>query len=278
MTLSSDGKLELTCDDVRELSGLYALHVLTPDEEATVRSHLASCPNAHAEVAELGAVSVELAHLFESHDAPAALRPRVLAAIAAEAADAERKAPSPVAAAPARAPIPMPAPVISREEERRQRRPWFAWGFAAAAVLVIAALGAWNLSLLGRAETAEQRAAAVARAIVASTEPEARVATLHGTGTAGAGSGFAAFTADGGGYILLVDLPAAPAGMTWQAWNLTDGQASSAGLLSVGSDGYALLSGVPTVAGSDAVALTLERANGASQPTSTPVVSGDLSS
>ena len=47
---------ELTCDDVREMAGSFVLGALEPDEEAAVRAHLASCADAHAEIAEAGSV------------------------------------------------------------------------------------------------------------------------------------------------------------------------------------------------------------------------------
>jgi anti-sigma factor RsiW len=43
---------ELTCDDVREMAGSFVLGALVPDEEAEVRAHLASCADAHVEIAE----------------------------------------------------------------------------------------------------------------------------------------------------------------------------------------------------------------------------------
>ena len=43
----------------------------------------------------------------------------------------------------------------------------------------------------------------------------------------------------------------APAGETYQAWYLVDGQPTSAGLMSVGEDGYAILKGVRRLPGTD---------------------------
>ena len=47
---------ELTCDDVREMAGSFVLGALPDAEAAAVRAHLASCADAHAEIAELGSV------------------------------------------------------------------------------------------------------------------------------------------------------------------------------------------------------------------------------
>jgi hypothetical protein len=147
----------------------------------------------------------------------------------------------------------------------------------AAAVLLIAVLGAWNVVLQSRAGEVEQRAQVIAQAIAASTLPDAEVAVLRGTGPAQGASGFAAFPADGEGYIVLVDLPPAPAGQTYQAWYMVDGQPSSAGLMAVGSDGYAVLSGVDPREGTQQIALTIEPAGGVDAPSAAPVVAGDIS-
>ena len=47
---------DLTCDDVREMAGSFVLGALDPAEEAAVRAHLATCDDAHAEIAEAGSV------------------------------------------------------------------------------------------------------------------------------------------------------------------------------------------------------------------------------
>ena len=47
---------DLTCDDVREMAGSFVLGALPDAEAAAVRQHLATCADAHAEIAELGSV------------------------------------------------------------------------------------------------------------------------------------------------------------------------------------------------------------------------------
>src|SRR4029078_13710577 len=46
----------LTCDEVREMAGAFVLGALDPAEAAAVRAHLATCDDAHEEIAELGGV------------------------------------------------------------------------------------------------------------------------------------------------------------------------------------------------------------------------------
>ena len=114
----------------------------------------------------------------------------------------------------------------------------------------------------------------LADAVGVMTQPGAAVATLQGTGPAAGATGFAAFPQTGDGYIVLVGLPPAPGGQTYQAWYLVDGRASSAGLLTVESDGYGILSGVARLPGVDQIALTIERGGGSDQPTAAPIMSG----
>jgi len=264
----------LSHDEAMELAGLYVLDVLEPAEADAMAGHLATCPEPHDEVAQLGSITPALAALIEPVDAPPALKARVMAAVASQpqgSADVASVAPV------ARVLIPGPRRADAPVQPRSQQRSWLQWGLAAAAVLVIAALGAWNLALQSQADETQQRTALIARAISLSADPAADVARMRGTGPAQGASGFAVFPADGPGYIVLVDLPPAPAGETWQVWSMLDGQATSAGLISVGADGYAVLSGLQRLPGMDAVALTRERAGGADQPTMDPAVLGEMS-
>jgi len=270
----------LTCDEASELAGLYVLDALEAAESVAVRAHLHVCAESHPEFAELGGVVPALAELFQPVEAPAALKSRVMAAVAAERAPARPASSSTAVPGAARSQAEMDARVWEPPAAKRPpaRRPSsLGWGMAAAAVMVIAVLGAWNVVLQTRAGEVEQRSQMIAQAIAVSTDPEAEVAVLRGTGPAEGASGFAAFPRDGDGYIVLVDLPAAPAGQTYQAWYLVDGQATSAGLMTVGADGYAVLSGVDGREDAQQIALTIEPAGGVDSPSADPVVAGDLS-
>ncbi|MDQ3447893.1 MAG: anti-sigma factor [Chloroflexota bacterium] len=284
----------LTCDEVSELSGLYVLGALTAEESAAVRAHLDGCARPHDEFTELGGVAASMPDLFEPVDAPVDLKSRVMAAVAAEAANADVAATTDMAAtahAAATAVGTRPLPASLRTQADADARLWepppserparrtsiLSWGMAATAVLLIAVLGAWNVVLQSRAGDLEQRAQMIAQAIAASTDPDAEVAILRGTGAAQGATGFAAFPADGDGYIVLVDLPPAPAGQTYQAWYLVDEQATSAGLMTVGADGYAVLSGVDALEDAQQIALTIEPAGGVQAPSAEPVVAGELS-
>jgi anti-sigma-K factor RskA len=250
-------------DEAIELAGLYVLGALSPDERAQVEAHLASCPEGHDEFAQVGALTPALASLADPVSAPASLKDRVMAdyragveAAARPPATMERK----------------PAPVI---ELRSAPRSWLGWAVAAAAVLLLAVTAGWAYIAQSNAAIEQQRAQTIARAIDVMAAPGSSVAILSGSATAAGASGFAAFGADGAGYIVLVDMPVAPSGKTYQAWYIADGVPDSAGLLSVDRDGYAILelAGRP---GTQVIALTVEPTGGSVQPTSDPIAAGEL--
>jgi hypothetical protein len=246
----------LAHEEAIELAGLYVLDALEPAERAQVDAHLASCAQSHAEFAEVGGVVPGLATLADPVGAPASLKNKVMADYRAEhgATDFHFKVLTP--------------PSVPR-------RSWLGWAAAATAVLLIAVTAGWAYVAQSNAAFEEQRAQMIAQAIDVMAAPGSSVATLEGTAAAAGASGFAAFGADGAGYIVLVDMPAAPAGTTYQAWYIADGVPASAGLLNVDRDGYAVtaLAGRP---GTQVIALTVEPTGGSEQPTSDPVAAGEL--
>jgi hypothetical protein len=246
-----------------ELAGLYVLDALDPAERAAVDAHLASCPEAHDEFAEVGAVAPALATLADPVGAPASLKNKVMADYRA-GAGAPVWEPAAATAGPARA-------------VRGGRPSWVAWAATAAAVLVIAVTAGWAYVAQSNANLDAQRTQMIAQAIDVMAAPGSSVAILEGSATAAGASGFATFGTDGTGYIVLVDMPVAPSGTTYQAWYIADGVPASAGLLSVDRDGYALmaLAGRP---GTQVIALTVEPSGGSDQPTSDPVAVGELRS
>lgn len=273
----------LSCDEVTELAGLYVLDALEAADREIMREHLATCQQAHAEFAQLGGVVPALAALAEPVDAPPELKSRILAAMEREAAAANAGQ-----AIQADASMRTPQPFSVRETERAARpapifalagrRPW-SWasvGVAVAAVLIVAVVGVWAIDAQSRSDRAGQRAQVLADALAALADPGSSVAILRPTTGQPGSAGFAALTADGMGYIVMTGLAAAPEGQAYQAWYIVDGQPSSAGLLAVDPDGFGVLSGVPALAGTDVVALTVEPAVGSVAPTSDPIVAGTV--
>ncbi len=257
-------------EEAMELAGLYALDALTPDEKAAVDAHLAACAQDHSEIASLGGLAPALASQAEPVGAPASLKRRVLEAYAADNPGVARSAPLGLDAVDG-------APNLVAPAARRRRAPnWLGWAAAGVAVVLLAALSVYGLNLRQQADQANQRAEQIAAAVAAMTAPGSQVAILHGTGAAQGVNGFAAFPASGGGYVVMTDVPDAPSGMTYQAWFIVDGQASSAGLMTVGPDGNLVASGMEPLPGTQVVAVTLEPTGGSEQPTSQPIIVGNV--
>jgi hypothetical protein len=169
-------------------------------------------------------------------------------------------------------------PLVGRAERRRVERGGalgllggrrrFPPLLAAAAVLLVAAVSVTALNL-GRPERPVDLVAAVLGA------PDARrvVAALPGrpgqaTVVVSRAQGRAVFQASG--------LPAAPADRTYQLWVVDRSGPRPAGLVEAGGGGRVtrLLDG--RVAGTEQVAMTVERRGGAERPTSEPLVVVDL--
>lgn len=276
MSLMRPGALpEMTCEEATELAGLYVLDALDVAERDAVTLHLAMCAEAHKEMESLGGVVPALAAMAEPVDAPAALKDRVMAAY-------ERDQAKPwTLVTPERA---LPAATIRPRETRSEgqgwRLPaWASWGAAIAAVLVVAVVGVWAVGIQSRADRANQRAQQLSDAVALLAEPGSSVAYVRGTGTDPASAeirGFSVFPASGSGYMVMVGLPKASSTQTYQAWYLVDGKPSSAGLMTVEDDGYAVLSGVQPPAGTNLVAVTLEPSGGSPLPTSDPIAAGEV--
>jgi anti-sigma-K factor RskA len=272
---------EMTCDEVAELSGLFVLDALEPEERHAVMAHLETCPEAHEEMRAVGGVAPALASVAQPVDAPPELKSRVMAAYAADAAAgqlaaqtqklpgrfstggraAQPLAVAPVSAVPSRAAWQLPA--------------WASWTMAIAAVLVVAVVGVWAIGLQNRVNQAEQQAAELSQAIAAFSQPGSSVAILRDANDPNA-SGFAAVSPEGNVYVVMAGLPDAPAGQVYQAWYIADGQPVSAGLMPADENGLIVMNGPPPAPGTSTVAITVEPAGGSAQPTSDPIVVGEL--
>ncbi len=140
----------MTCAQVDELAGAYALGAAEADEDRAISAHLATCDRPHGEARELigasGAMGVAEATLMPSP----ALRDRVMATIATTP---QEHRPAAVA--------PMP--------EREPKRAWWRLqpvmaGVAVVALAVAVGLGAWGLSLNAQLAEREDALRAVANA------------------------------------------------------------------------------------------------------------------
>lgn len=273
---------ELTCDDVRELAGSFVLGALPETEAAALREHLATCANAHAEIAELGAVLPVLDASVPVVEPPIELKSRILAAAAADRAAATPGPDSETAAvAETAAPEPVPFPIAQERSERTaaakpgpSRTGWF---LRIAAVLAIVALTGWNVLLQGQLNASQQFERDVAAVLDAAQQPGSLAAILSPDD--GTGRGIAAVTAAGVLTLAMQDLAPTTGTQVYETWVIpADGIPVALGGFQVGRDGTATFEGTGLpVADGIVLALTLEPVPGLTAPTG-PVVSKGVAS
>lgn len=218
----------------------YAIGALDPGDRSRVEDHLAGCTSCRAEVGSFDDVAWGIAGLVNT-DPPPELRGLVIGRAAREA---------------------------TRSGPRGAM--WRAFGFRVpvAIPLALAVLLALTLAGLG---SARGDADAYARAVAGVVD--AKVVTLV-PASASDPAGSLVVPTSGEPYLIL-RLPAPPAGKTWEAWVLRDGQPSAAGITGSRS-GIVTLALTRPVRSGDELALTLEDAGGVSAPRGAIVLRGRL--
>jgi hypothetical protein len=181
-------------DELHELSALYALDVLDPDERARFEEHLAECERCSNELASLRDAASGLGFV-EGPPPPAVLRASILAAARAEPSNVVPLAP------------------------RRSRATAIAAAIAVAASVVAVGLGIWAATL--HHSLAQERSATSVL-----SDPKAR--RLPVPGKPGA-----LVVAPNGDAVLTVSLPSPPSGKTYEAW-VADKDVHAAGTFSGG--------------------------------------------
>jgi len=240
----------MTCAQVDELAGAYALGAVEADEDRAISEHLATCDRPHAEAHELigagGAMGVAEAAITPGP----ALRDRLMATVATTA---QEHRPAAVA--------PMPEP------EREPSRPWWRIqpvmaGIAAVALVVAIGLGAWGLSL--NAQLAEREGALRA---VANAEAAYAVAGSAGSGWVIESEDVAHFVAE--------DLAELPADHIYELWLLdAAGTPTAVGTLE-DPDDLVVVALEHDLAGAATFAVTVEP-HRVEAPTSDPVLVASL--
>jgi anti-sigma factor RsiW len=239
--------------DLHTLTGAYAACALSDTERVAFERHLGACPACDQEVRELTETAARLGAAAAAPP-PAALRDRVMAEVGVT-----RQLP----------------PVVGRAGRRRHpdrgRRRFPPLLAVAAAVLVAAvSLTVVDLRPQGRSGRGEAPVDLVAAVLAA---PDARrVAAMAG------GAGEAAVVVSrqrGRAVFLAAGLPPSPAARSYQLWVVGPSGPRPAGLVEAGGGRVTRLLDGP-VAGTEQVAMTVERRGGSARPTSEPVVVVDL--
>ena len=276
----------MTHDELRELSGGYALGILDEPDRRAFEAHLSTCASCAAEVRDFTSIASALALDVPQIDPPASLRERVLRAATVPASQ-----PAAVEPFTARREIP---------EAQRRRRESVLTLLSAAAVIVAFALGAYAVSLQrriavleGQVRAAADRAAESQQQLVQfkaaadqSTQVRRILAAgdlrrldLAGTKAAPAAAGRAFWSPAEGLVVAFANLPATDAGRVYQLWVIPPGgNPIDAGLLDLQPGGRALaLARAGTSQRVGTVAITLEPAGGSPVPTlSNMIAAGTL--
>jgi anti-sigma-K factor RskA len=265
---------ELTHDEALDLAASFVLGALDDDEMAAVRAHLTTCQQPHTDFEELAAVVPVFHAAVQPVEPPPALKDRIMAAAAADLEarrpEAERTAAiAPPPAAPARPSILPPG----------RRQFGLSWALGIAAVLAIALLGTWNLSLQTQLTNAQAYERQVAAVLDAAARQDALTAVMRSDAGDGP-AGLAAVTSDGVVRIAMRDLAPTAGTEVYEAWVIAGDQPPvPLGGFQVGSNGVGYLEadGLPTDTGI-VLALTREPKPGATAPSSTPVSVGTATS
>lgn len=280
-----------------ELASLYALGVITAGEHGELQTELAAAPELNDLIRGLTRVGVGLMQGIPLVDPPLVLRARVLTSVTG-------KRFAPVAVPPVAGPGVTtvlagppgePAKLVLREKSSA----FPAWLAAAAAVLVAVGVGAYALQLRNRVDHVEQQlAVAATRATQAEQDlvslrrtlndaqiqtqtlrleaavfmaPDMNRVDLAGQPVAPGATGRAFWSRSRGVVFAASQLPALPAGKTYQLWFVPANAAPvSAGLITPDAQGSATVQ-FTTPAGTPdriaALAVTLEPAGGVPAPT-----------
>jgi anti-sigma factor RsiW len=258
----------MTHDDALDLAAGYVLGALEPAEETAVRDHLATCPESHAEFAELGGVVPSLPADVPLVEPPAALRDRIMDAAGADLA---LRRPMPVGAPTG--PVTFPN-AEERALRRRARTGRLDWALRIAAVIAIVAVGAWGHGLQRQLDAARQFDQAVANVIDAAGQPGAQ-AVILGPAQGKQGNGIAAVAPDGTTTLAMRDLPATSDGQVYTTWVIVGKNPIPVADFTVDANGIASVRTRPVQTPRGAVlALTLEPNAGNTAPKGPVISSG----
>ena len=146
------------CARLRELAPELALGVLSGEERAEARNHLAICPECREYVLELTSVGDGLLALVPGAEPPVGFEDRLLSRMSITAGQASISAavtaPIPIAQAPA----PVPVDVLAQRRARRGAGRWVPLVAAAAAIALVFGFGGWAMGLNSQNRPVEQTA------------------------------------------------------------------------------------------------------------------------
>jgi len=286
----------MTLDELRELAPVYVIGALSPDEQRAFEDALTDAATAAALEPELAAHRAALEFLASSYavPAPAGLRERVLARLAAEYPSPDtvsERAQGTVAATAPRVAVPSVAPTLRLESASPKKRG--GWITAGILGLALAASMVFSVDLRNQVQALEGQLSAQVAQLGQKTqslaEREKLLATLLGTGNdvtlvrlapgQPQGPGMQVFwnVREGRAVVSASGLAQIASNRAYALWMIRDGKPVPLALFSPDAAGRAVVQDitVPTdLAGVAAFAVTEEPAEGSPQPTMTPFLVG----
>jgi anti-sigma-K factor RskA len=227
--------MELSHEEIKELLPSYALGAVDDREAAAIRDHILGCETCMQEADELEETSRRLAVAVPGEPLPPGFSDRVMAAA-------------------------LEGRVEPAAQPQRSRPRWLFAAVGGAALFAIAAVMTFQVvELQGDRERQDRVLEALASdsGVALTGEPGVRASVIpNGVGSVFAVSG----------------LDKAPSGMTYQLWLIDESRPVSAGTFEV-EDGIALVEVAQPIEDYSAAAVTIERAGGAEQPTTEPILS-----
>ena len=249
--------------------GAYVVNALDPEELEEFEAHLAVCPTCSREVVEFGETAAELS-LLASAPPPAALRGSILSAVSEVRPLPPESLPpaSPAVIAPveptARVPLTAPDEIRPAVDElalrRQQRRTRVLTVLVAAVVAAAVALGGVVYTLVQARQTQVAQQAAETELL---TAPD--VQTYSATMKDGGQISFVVSRSLNRALFIGKDLPAVGSDRTYQLWTLEGERPIPDNLVAGGGDRKEFFR--ETLDGVTSLAVSIEAAGGAQQPT-----------
>jgi anti-sigma-K factor RskA len=277
-------------EEVRELTALYALGVLTQHEARSFEIHLREgCPFCKSELSRCERTAAGIGLTAEEIETPEYVRDLLLARI-------EREPPVPVAAdlsRPSEPTVNISSPVEEPGPAPKRHRSMLAWGiwiaFVALVIVNLWALNSLRSTRESKAKLQDQLSVSQAaednlqkkldsrkeepgdleQILEIVANPGVRIARLVGQPPAPSSSGTIFWDAKEYQYLLMGSFPPAPQGKAYQLWLVKPARKVSAGLIRTNPNGPTLISATTTedASDADAVGITLEPDSGSPMPT-----------
>ena len=244
-----------------DLFAAYALHALSPEEEATVEQYLAAHPDAVNDVAMLKEAAAMLPYSVPSLTPNPQLRMRLMANVYQEAlAEIGER--------------PRDTQPVSLDRVRARRQPGIVWPFAAVILLVLSiGFGGWAAALNKDLTGKDRVIATQSSAITAAGMTKPITGTTPNAATRGE---LLRLASDQAAVLTISGLPSLANGNVYEVWFVAGAAPVGAGLFAPNPDGSwsGLVHG--DVTNAQAIAISVEPSGGSPAPTGTIVAKGTL--